>query len=359
MKRIIYVFLFCFIVACSSENKKTKIASTDIQWVNVDLNYAQNFILERNLRDENTFRVSIINPFLHDTVTYITAENTRSLVMMANNMGFLSALDLQDDVVAVSRYKYIYDSILNSKIDADMVIEVGDMVSINKELVYDVSPDYIISSGFQNTHADLIWLPSNVSALITYEWLENHPLATLEWIKLYGALFGEFDKSITYFELIKDNYEKIKSESLIDYNKSILSGSLYGDVWYTPGGNSYKGVLYRDANVSYAYEHDKTTGSIPLSVEEVFDAQVDADFWCASLQVNTIKELIKLNPIYKEFSCVKKKNVYMSNGLVNDKNINGFWEIYQVRPDLYLNDIIIMANDSTNIKELKLFKKLD
>jgi len=357
MKTLVYTFLFLIFISCSSDNQdfeKNKIYS---KWVDVKLDFARNFKLQRNLDDSTTFKVSIINPFINDTITYITAENKRSLVMMANNIGFFSALNLQDNIIAVSRFKYIYDSILNSKIAADMLIEVGDMVSINKELVYSSSPDYIISSGFQTTYADLIWLPSNIKALITYEWLEKHPLATLEWIKVYGALFGEYEKSEKYFSQLKNNYTSLKNENVSDSKNSILSGSLYGDIWYTPGGESYKGVLYADANIAYHFADDTTTGSIPLSIEEVINYQNDADFWCSSLEVKSLKDLKKMNPIYKEFNCVKKGRVYLSNKLMNNKNINGFWEQYQVRPDLYLNDMISITNDlDTN---LYFFKKLD
>ena len=356
MKSVFYVILFSFFISCSSNNETNQTKKKTGKWESIKLSFAENFAIERSVADNKTFRVSVFNPFTNDTVTYVSAENKRTLVMMANNIGFLSALNLQDNIVGVSRFKYVYDSVLNSKIDADMINQVGDMVSINKELVYNISPDYIVSSGFQNTYADLIWLPSKVKALVTYEWLEKHPLATLEWIKLYGALYGEFEKSDAYFNQKRNSYEKLKSKN--NFNKSILSGSLYGDVWYTPGGASYKSILYNDAKVNYAYSEDTTTGSISLSIEEILNNQKDADFWCASLDVNSIKELKKVNSIYSEFDCVKKGNVYISNQLVNHKNVNGFWELYQVRPDLYLNDIITMSNDSLETN-LNFFKKLD
>ncbi|MBT8293257.1 MAG: ABC transporter substrate-binding protein, partial [Eudoraea sp.] len=121
---------------------------------------------------------------------------------------------------------------------------------------------------------------------------------------------------------------------------SVLSGALYKDVWYLPGGNSWASKFLEDANTHYPWSDSEQTGSLNLSIESVLAKGQDTDFWISPSQFTSYEEMKKANVHYLQFEAYKNKNIYT---FANTKGATGgllYYELAPNRPDLVLKDLI-------------------
>jgi iron complex transport system substrate-binding protein len=119
-----------------------------------------------------------------------------------------------------------------------------------------------------------------------------------------------------------------------------MSGALYKDVWYAPGGNSWAAQFIRDANGRYLWDDTEATGSLSLSLETVLSKAGEADFWVSPSQFTSYEEMEQVNRHYPEFRPFRDRNIYTyalskgkTGGLI-------FFEVGPNRPDLILRDLI-------------------
>lgn len=66
-----------------------------------------------------------------------------------------------------------------------------------------------------------------------------------------------------------------------------MTGVMYGDVWYVPGGRSYAAKFIEDAGGKYLWSDNPKTGSIELSFESVLEK--------AKKQISGLGQLLLLN----------------------------------------------------------------
>ena len=176
------------------------------------------------------------------------------------------------------------------------------------------------------------------------DWNEQSPLGKAEWIKFFGALYGQEKKTNTIFESIKDEYKKtlIVAQKATS-NPTVLSGAMFQDIWYMPQGESWASVFLKDARANYLWKDTKGTGSLSLSFETVFEKGQNADFWIQG-QFSSLEEIEKTNKHYTQFKAFKTKKVYSFGNKKGKTGGNLFYELAPNRPDLVLKDILKMVH---------------
>ena len=191
-------------------------------------------------------------------------------------------------------------------------------------------------------------------------WMEEHPLGRAEWIKFIGAFFDKDKEAHRKFRNVESAYVKAAHQALDHQHKpTILSGSLYKDVWYVPGGDSFFAKILQDAGTDYLWDTDNASGSIPLSFEAVLDKAQNADLWLSAGGAKNLEDLIKLNKNYTVFDAVQHKNVYTESLTKGATGGILYYELGAMRPDLILKDIIKIAHpEILPDHELFFFQKL-
>ena len=121
---------------------------------------------------------------------------------------------------------------------------------------------------------------------------------------------------------------------------TVMSGALYRDIWYLPGGSSWAARFIKDANAHYLWEGHPERGSLSLSLESVLDKATSAEFWIAPSQYTSYEEMALANPHYKQFKAFQQENVYSyANSMGASKGML-YYELGPSRPDLVLQDLI-------------------
>ena len=106
-----------------------------------------------------------------------------------------------------------------------------------------------------------------IETLLISEYLENTPLARLEWIKLFGMLLDENELANNYFETVESNY--IKQKIAIDSTKTMFFNLPFKESWNMPNSNSITANLVADAGFYYIFS-DTINDNTVRSKEKVW-----------------------------------------------------------------------------------------
>ena len=231
-----------------------------------------------------------------------------------------------------------------SWIESGKVVDLGSGPSANPELVLDLQPDWIMIStmGEDLRYLDLL-AQAGIPALINGEYVEQNPLGRAEWIKFTGVLLGKYEEAAAQFEQIKNNYlqaEELSHSISEDQKPLVLSGVLYQDSWYAPGADSWAAQLVLKAGGRYAFEKEKSVGSLQLNYEVVLDQATEADFWIGAADYTSLGSMGDSEPRYRAFKAWQQGQVYTYTAKKGATGGLEYFELGYVRPDLILKDLI-------------------
>jgi len=146
---------------------------------------------------------------------------------------------------------------------------------------------------------------------------EDHPLGKMEWIKLYGVLYG---KEKLAEEVMQDRISSM--ENILDGKEK--SGKSVVFFYVTENDNinvrkpdDYISKMIEIAGGEYAFdnlEDGSTASSINLQIENFYAEAKDADVLIYNSTmgngVKTIDELVDKNELFADFKAVKNANVW-------------------------------------------------
>ncbi len=124
------------------------------------------------------------------------------------------------------------------------------------------------------------------------------------------------------------------------HRPTVLSGALYKDVWYLPGGKSWAATFLEDSNAQYLWEDTEVTGSLSLSIENILEKGKTAEYWVSPSQYTSYKELEEANQHYLQFDAFQKKKMYTFAKTMGDTGGLLYYELAPQRPDLVLEDLV-------------------
>lgn len=254
----------------------------------------------------------------------------------------LEALGQIEKLIGFPGLDYISSEITRDRISRGLIAELGANDQLDTERTIALDPDVFIGFGVSGTPRSYQTLRSaNIPVIYNGDWMEHNPLGKAEWIKFFGLLLGEQKKADALFSEIETAYLDAKNLSAKANNiPTVLSGALYRDIWYTPGGNSWAAQLLRDAHSTYLWEGTSDTGSLSLSLEAVLQKAASADFWVSPSQFTSYQEMQDANPHYKELNAFKNKKVITYATSLGPTGGYLYFELGPARPDLVLKDLI-------------------
>lgn len=264
------------------------------------------------------------------------------VVTSTTHIPSLEMLGKENTLLAFPHLDYISSESVRKLIDAQKIKELGTNQTLNTEVLIDLQPDVIIGYGIDNNNPTLDNLQkSGLKVMLNGDWNEETPLGKAEWIKFFGALYGQQKKASEIFEKIEKEYLKtIETAKRATTKPTLLIGDMFEDKWYLPKGTSWGCLLLKEAQSDYLWKDTKGTGSLALSFETVFEKAKDADLWITSGQFSSLKAMTDANPHYDQFKAFQNKNVY---SFTRKKGKTGgvlYYELAPNRPDIVLKDIV-------------------
>lgn len=264
------------------------------------------------------------------------------VVTSTTHIPSLDTLGVLDKLVGFPNTDYISSAKARSLIEANQIKEVGQNESLNTELLVELNPDAVVTFAVkgQNKSVESI-KQAGIPILYNADWVESEPLGKAEWIKFFGLLFDEVEKSQQIFNSIKIEYERVKTLAENTNEKpTVLSGALWKDQWYLPAGESWQAQLISDANAKYLYADTEGTGSLSLSFESVFAEANGTEFWVGPGQYTSYNQMLEQQSHYGKFKAFQDKNIYTFASTLGENGGVLYYELAPNRPDLVLKDLI-------------------
>ena len=348
--KLLYFALILIFAACNSRPARETAQPTD------EVRYATGFVFVNH----DNYREIVINEPYKDGVlaryylvsddSVMTPDNGVKLcvplkhigIASCTHIGYMEALGLLDRISGVCLPNTIYSETMQQLYIDNDVVDLGDAMQINPERAMLSHADAIMISGYGQGDVNPQRLNSvGIQVIYNNEWTERTPLGRAEWIKLVGALFCQDSLANAIFNQVEKDYNEIAH--LVDNTDSIkpqiMSGNNFRGTWYMSSGDSYMGRLFADAGADYYFKNDSTTGSIPLSIENVIQYFGDADVWVGS-NGSTLDELAQSDIKHTWFKAYKDKRVYNFYRRKTESGANDYWERGVVHPEELLSDLI-------------------
>ncbi len=260
------------------------------------------------------------------------------VVYSSVHCGFLNEIGVREEIAGVCESRYIDFPFIRKGIADGSIVDVGEAVSPNVEMIIQPDPDALITSPIENMGYGAV-LHTGIPLVEATDYMEHDPLGRAEWIRFFGLLFDRESLADSIFTATVHRYDSIKSiAGSVTARPTVLPELKYGAVWYVPAGDSYMARLYRDAGADYPWSDHPGTGSLPLSFENVLERGVDADVWI--FKYNRPEEMgyADLQNEYEgygRFKAFRERSVYAANsGKVP------FYEELPIHPDYVLEDLV-------------------
>ena len=377
MTRTLLFFLFIGLISCqNNEGNKAEINASE---QSLELKYANGFSVDYF---DGYKVVEVKRPYMNAKTGFkyvlvsdkeklpenlqnerIIETPIKSLVCTSTtHIPLLDYLGETEKLIGFPTTDYISSEKMRARIDAGQVKDLGVDSDINLEELIELNPDMIMAYTIGGDYGQFNKMEQlGVPAILNAEYLEAHPLGRAEWLKFMAAFFNKEDMADSVFSEIEKKYNELKLAVANEAKKpTILSGVVYGDTWYMPGGKNYASALLSDAGGDYLWASDSTSGFLELSFEAVYDKALDANYWIGVASFETLQAIEEADNRYADFAAFKSKKVYTYNARKGAKGGSEFLELGYLRPDLILADLIkILYPEKLPDYELYFHKQLE
>ncbi|MFR9503450.1 MAG: ABC transporter substrate-binding protein [Rikenellaceae bacterium] len=270
------------------------------------------------------------------TVVRIPIENLALYTSV--HASIVELLHQEDRVAGLCEVRYIDSKILKRRVEEGTVSDLGEATAPNIEKIMDLECEAIISSPFKDAGygpAEKLGIPIIEGA----DYMENHPLGRVEWIKFYGMLLGAEELADSIYINTCREYNALKELTAdVAHRPTMISERRYGGQWFVPGGKSYNAVMYADAGADYIFKYTAESGSTPLAFESVLDRGIHADIWIFKYYNDkdmTYSDLKAEYEPYANFDAFKSRNIFVCNS-----SKRAYYEDAPMHPHLILKDYI-------------------
>lgn len=361
MKQALIFAAVVVLFSCTSKNKTEALQTKDS--TRFHIRYAKGFTVSYN---GGVKRIEVNAPFQgatsgytyllvpkgeaipsHEANVKVIRTPVESIVCTSTtHIPLLDYLDLTDKLVGFPTTDYISSQKARARIDAGEVEELGIDKGINLERLAVLKPDMVMGYTMSGDYGQFRKMEElGASVVLNSEYLERHPLGRAEWIKFVALFFDKEKTADSVFNEIEKNYLSIKNiASKVEQRPAVLSGVVYGDAWFMPGGQNYAARLLDDAGCRYLWSDDSTSGFLELSFESVYAKANRADRWIGVGSYKSLDEIKSADHRYAQFKPFKQKEVYTFNARVGAKGGSEFLELGYLRPDIILKDLVKIAH---------------
>lgn len=193
--------------------------------------------------------------------------------------------------------------------DYELILSEKCELAVENTMIYH-SPEVI--DKLENT---------GVPVLVEKSSYESHPLGRMEWIKMYGVLFGKEDEAEKYFDektkeadRVIENVEKEQNDKRKTVAFFYITSN--GAVSVRKSGD-YVSKMIELAGGEYVFKNltdENALSTMNIQMEEFYATAKDADYLIYNSAIDgelyTMDELIEKSSMLKDFKAVKNGDVW-------------------------------------------------
>ncbi|WP_324026693.1 ABC transporter substrate-binding protein [Maribacter sp. BPC-D8] len=360
-KRLLFISYLLLLCGCKQEKKdpfsnQTSISSTSIRYANGFEIETQSSgitiikVLKPWANAETTHTYALVPKEIQASVTLnkneydaiISTPVENIVVTSTTHIPALEELGVLNNIIGFPDTKYISSKAARERIDSGKIKELGINESLNTEAVLALQPDLIFGFAINDGNSTYETIQrANISVVYNGDWVEETPLGKAEWIKFFAPFFNKTKEADAVFNKIEASYLEAKKLASEAKNKpTVLSGAMFKDVWYLPGGKSWAANFLEDANADYLWSATDENGSLSLSWESVLDVGQHAEYWIGPAQLATYQEMESSSLHYTQFDAFKNRKIFTTANTKGETGGTLYYELGPQRPDLVLKDLI-------------------
>lgn len=261
-------------------------------------------------------------------------------------LAFVEALGELDRVAGICDPGYLYSPGAKARVLSNRIADIsGTAGGINPERLFKLKPDLMVAQAVDKEGAEKVLRFSEQGQPLAFfgEWLEEHPLARAEWIKVMGALVGREKEADKIFAEAEKAYMHMASMLVgVEARPKVMVGLPFKGTWYVPGGASYLAALIEDAGGTYLWKENKDRGGVPLSLEEVAVRAKGADVWLHPYEMRGLADVKALDPRLASFPPLQSGALWANTKKTNGLGGNDYYETGVTRPQELLADLAII-----------------
>lgn len=351
------VALLLLLTGCGSGNRPTAAQREPV--TGQPIKYARRFAMQ--VREGYTLLYLFGNRSNFDTtarfIVYAKGSSTRPVLagyqpvespcrqiaaLSSIYASMLFELGAVDQLAAIDNIDYVVNPAIQARYQAGHLKELAKGPEIDLEQTILLKPDIVFTYGMGDSQHDLAGRlqRAGIPVAVSLDHLESSPLARAEWIKFYGVFCAQSTRADSIFALVEQRYLALKQDVPPGGKRpSVLSEIKYGDVWYVPGGRSFMAQLINDAGGDYVWSTDTSSGSLPLSFEEVFLRASEAEYWINLAGIRSKEALLSTEPRYAQFAAFKTDRIYNNDKVTNRLGYSTYWETGMIHPERILGDL--------------------
>lgn len=283
----------------------------------------------------------------HDDQTKVVVVPLETIVCTSTtHIPLLDYLNLTNKLVGFPTTDYISSAKMRARIDSGRIVDLGIDKGMNMERLIVLKPSAVMGYAMSNDLGQLKKIQElGLPVIINAEYLEKHPLGRAEWIKFMALFFNKEKEADSVFKFIEKEY--LLTKQLAEQTKTrptTMSGIVYGDTWYLPGGKNYASALLADAGCNYLWKEDGSNGFLELSFESVYKKAHAANLWIGVGGFLSLDEMKASEQRYSKFNAFKEGTIFTYNARKGAKGGSEFLELGYLRPDLILKDLVKIAH---------------
>ncbi|QXD23892.1 ABC transporter substrate-binding protein [Opitutia bacterium ISCC 51] len=282
-------------------------------------------------------------PDLPDGVQIIRTPTERIIITATVYLGPIRTLDLYDQLVGIAYLDFTSDPEVHARVDNGTLKPIQGGAALEIESILQLQPDLILTSttgeSLYDDHPKLE--RAKLPAVLTAGYMESHPLARSEWIKVIAALVDKEEEAEAFFNQVAQEYEALTAMTRSVKNRpTVFSNAPYAGVWHVPGGSSYNARAFADAGANYLWAENRSSGGVPLDFEVILHEAAVADVWLNPGAYRTRASLLALDSRFTGFRAFREGKVFNNSLRANEHGGNDIWERGINHPEEVLADLI-------------------
>ena len=266
------------------------------------------------LPPEDTEGMAVITAPVHSV--YNAASSAMDLIDAAGGLDSVSMTSTQAGDWSIEKIKKLVES--------DTIHYIGKYRAPDYEALIEGDVDLAIESTmiYHSPQIKEAIEELGIPVLVERSSYESDPLGRLEWIKLYGLLFGKSDEAQAFFDEAVAKADSVDTAAVVAVpSVAFFSVNSNGSVVVRKPGD-YVTKMIETAGGTYALdgitsEEDNALSTMNMQMEAFYDKAVDADILIYNSTIEGglagMGDLTALSDKFSDFAAVKSGNVWCTD----------------------------------------------
>ena len=245
----------------------------------------------------------------------------KAYVVSTSVMDLLQAIDALDDVrlSGTKQEDWYIQAAKDAMADGDMLYagkynqpDYEKIISENCDLA--IENTMILHNPEVKEKLEALGIP----VLVERSSYETHPLGRLEWIRLYGVLFGKEEQADAFYQEQVAKVEPIMKKDATDQTMAFFYVTSNGSVNVRKPGD-YIAKMIQLAGGSYLpqavkEDDENALSTMNMQLEDFYNGAKDADYLIYNStiegELDSVDTLLAKSPLFADFKAVKEGKVY-------------------------------------------------